>query len=182
MVERRLVEAAQQGDEAAFSEIAFEISPRLFAIAQRILRDFHAAEDATQQALVRIWRKLPSLSDIDKFDAWSYRVLVNECYAAGRRDRRRPTLLVVDESDALSVDDAQAVADRDMLERAFLRMPAEQRAVLTLVYYLELDHAEIADILGVPIGTVKSRAFNGRNALRAALEADLREGIGRWSA
>ncbi|MFL5649567.1 MAG: RNA polymerase sigma factor, partial [Chloroflexota bacterium] len=62
-MERRLVEAAQQGDEAAFSEIAFEISPRLFAIAQRILRDFHAAEDATQQALVRIWRKLPSLSD-----------------------------------------------------------------------------------------------------------------------
>ena len=67
-MERSLVERAQRGDEKAFSEIAFAISPRLFPVAQRILRDYHRAEDATQQALVLIWRKLPKLSDPDKFE------------------------------------------------------------------------------------------------------------------
>lgn len=181
-MERRLVEAAQGGDQTAFAEIAQAISPRLFAIAQRILRDFHAAEDATQQALVLMWRKLPALEDPDRFDAWSYRVLVNACYAESRRERRGPTLLVVTEADAVAGDAVPGVADRDMLERAFARMSPEQRAVLVLAYYLELGYAEIANVLGIPIGTVKSRASNGRNALRAALEADLRAGLGEWSA
>ena len=175
------MEAAQRGDQAAFSEIAFETGPRLFAIAQRILRDFHAAEDAMQQALVQIWRSLPGLEDPDRFDAWSYRVVVNACYSEVRRDRRIPTLLVVNDADAVAADDVIGIAERDMLDRAFMRMPPEQRAVLVLAYYLELGYAEIADVLGIPIGTVKSRASSGRNALRAALEADLRAGLGEWS-
>jgi RNA polymerase sigma-70 factor (ECF subfamily) len=69
-----------------------------------------------------------------------------------------------------------------MLERAFDRMPVEQRAVLVLQYYLELGQPEIADVLGIPLGTVKSRASAGRHALRATLEADARPGSGRWSA
>jgi RNA polymerase sigma-70 factor (ECF subfamily) len=170
MVERRLVELAQRGDEGAFSELALAISPRLFAIAQRVLRDFHAAEDATQGALVQIWRKLPSLEDADRFDAWSYRVLINQCYSEGRRERRRPTLVVFNESDVLSADGASSVADRDMLERAFVRMPAEQRAVLVLAYYLEFGYTEIADVPGIPVGTVKSRASSGRNAMPLAFD------------
>jgi RNA polymerase sigma factor (sigma-70 family) len=66
------------------------------------------------------------------------------------------------------------VADRDALERAFDRLATEQRAVLVLQYYLDLGHPQIAEILGVPLGTVKSRASAGRQALRAALEADAR--------
>ena len=182
MAERLLVEAAQRGDQGAFSELAVAISPRLFAIAQRVLRDFHAAEDATQAALVQIWRKLPALEDVERFDAWSYRVLINQCYSEGRRERRRPTLLVVNEADALTSDSATGIAERDMLERAFVRMPAEQRAVLVLAYYLGLEYAEIAGVLGIPVGTVKSRASSGRNAMRAVLEADLREGLGSQSA
>jgi RNA polymerase sigma-70 factor (ECF subfamily) len=167
-VERRLVELAQRGDEGAFSEIAFALSPRLFPVAQRILRDYHRAEDATQQTLVQVWRKLPNLSDPDKFDGWAYRILVNTCYAEARKSRR-----LID-SDSATGDSVLSVADRDALERAFDRLSTEQRAVLVLQYYLDLGHPQIADMLGVPLGTVKSRASAGRQALRAALEADAR--------
>jgi RNA polymerase sigma-70 factor (ECF subfamily) len=181
-VERRLVELAQRGDQGAFSEIAFAINPRLFTVAHRILRDYHRAEDATQQALVQIWRKLPKLSDPDKFDGWAYRILVNICYAEARKGKRNPEGLHLLETDAAASDSQLSVADRDMLERAFDRLPPEQRAVLVLQYYLDLGHPQIAEMLGVPLGTVKSRASSGRLALRAALEADARHGVGRWTA
>lgn len=176
MVERHLVEQAQRGDQAAFAEIATVSTGRLFAVAHRILRDFHRAEDVTQQALVTIWRQLPSLEDPDRFEAWSYRVVVNTCYMETRRARPRDGLHV------LTIDpttgDAQAqIADRDMMERAFAKLSPQQRAVLVLQYYLDLDQAAIADVLDVPLGTVKSRAASARSAMRASLEADARPGI-----
>jgi RNA polymerase sigma-70 factor (ECF subfamily) len=174
------VELAQRGDEGAFSQIAFAISPRLFPVAQRILRDYHRAEDATQQTLVQIWRKLPNLSDPDRFDGWAYRILVNTCYAEARKGRRHPDDLRLLDTDRATRDSSVSVADRDALERAFDRLATEQRAVLVLQYYLDLGHPLIAEILGVPLGTVKSRASAGRQALRAALEADARiESTGR---
>jgi RNA polymerase sigma-70 factor, ECF subfamily len=176
-VERRLVELARRGDQEAFGEIAFAISPRLFAVAHRILRDFHRAEDATQQAIVLIWRDLPKLTDPDRFDAWAYRVLVNACYAEARSRRRVPDGLHLLPTDAVSGDSQASVADRDMLQRAFDRLPADQRSVLVLQYYLDMGHHEIAEVLGVPIGTVKSRASGARSALRAVLEADARSSV-----
>lgn len=181
-MERRLVELAQGGDQAAFAEIAYAVTPRLFAIAKRVLRDFHLAEDATQQAIVLIWRDLPKLGEVDRFDAWAYRILVNVCYRQAREGRLAAAglrLLPVDRADS---DDQAAVADRDMLARAFDRLTPEQRAVLVLQYYLDLGLPEIADVLGVPVGTVKSRASGARSALRAALEADARPGAVRWTA
>lgn len=181
-MERKLVELAQHGDEAAFSEIVFAISPRLLTVAGRILGDLHRAEDATQQALVLIWRKLPKLNDPDRFDGWAYRVLVNACYAEARSTRGHADGLHLLEADAVVEDDALNVADRDMLDRAFERLSLEQRAVLVLQYYLDLGQQQIAEVLGVPLGTVKSRAASGRDALRAALEADARPASRRWSA
>lgn len=178
-MERRLVERAQRGDREAFAEIAFVVSPRLFGIAHRILRDYHRAEDATQRAIVQIWRELPRLTDADKFDGWAYRLGVNACYAETRAERRGREAFHVRVTDHTVGDSQTRVADRDMLERAFRRLPAEQRAVLVLQYYLDLGHGEIAEMLGIPLGTVKSRASGGRSALRAALEADARPGIAR---
>jgi RNA polymerase sigma-70 factor (ECF subfamily) len=99
---------------------------------------------------------------------------VNICYAEARKGRRHPDDLRLLESDSATRDSELSVVDRDALERAFDRLPAEQRAVLVLQYYLDLSHPQIAEILGVPLGTVKSRASAGRQALRAALEADAR--------
>jgi RNA polymerase sigma-70 factor (ECF subfamily) len=176
-VERRLVELAQGGDEGAFEEIASLMSGRLFAVAHRILRDFHRAEDVTQQAFVLIWRQLPRLSDPDRFDAWSYRILVNACYqeARRRRDARQGLrLLAIDQAGG---DPLATIADQDMLERAFARLSPEQRAVLVFQYYLDLDQAAIAELLEIPVGTVKSRASGARSAMRAALESDARSGV-----
>jgi RNA polymerase sigma-70 factor (ECF subfamily) len=181
-MERRLVELAQQGDQKAFAEIAHVITPRLLGISQRILRDYHRAEDATQQALILLWRKLPKLSDPEHFDAWAYRVVVNVCYAEARRHRPGSEGLHLLEADAVIDDGVLSIAERDMLDRAFVRLPTEQRAVLVLQYYLDLGLPEIAKLLDVPLGTVKSRASSGRQALRAAIEADARPGARRWTA
>jgi RNA polymerase sigma-70 factor (ECF subfamily) len=168
---------ARRGDQRAFSEIAFAVSPRLFAVAHRILRDYHRAEDATQQAIVQIWRKLPKLNDPDRFDAWAYRILVNTCYLEARRGRRSADSLRLLDTDSAAADSALTIANRDMLERAFDRLSPEQRAVMVMQYYLDLGHPQIAEVLGIPLGTVKSRASAARQALRAALEADARPGV-----
>src|SRR5919112_201007 len=82
-----LVTRAQGGDEGAFMSLAVAVGDRLHAVAHRILRDTDLAEDATQQALLAIWRDLPQLRDPARFEAWSYRLLVRACYAEGRRSR-----------------------------------------------------------------------------------------------
>lgn len=184
-MERRLVEQAQRGDQEAFASIVFAISPRLFTVAHRILRDYHRAEDATQQAIVLIWRDLPGLRDPDLFDGWAYRVLVNTCYQEAHRGRRLIASLHALEAGSVekAVDhDADNVADRDLLQRAFNRLAVEERTVLVLQYYLDLDQNEIARTLDIPVGTVKSRSSHARSALRAALEADARPAVARRTA
>lgn len=168
-----LVSRARRGDEAAFGELATGIVDRLFAIAYRILRDVDAANDAAQEALVKIWRELPALRDADRFDAWSYRILVNACYAESRRLRRPPPTALAMPTQVGS-DPIGAVVDRDQLERGFHRLPAEQRAALVLQHYLDLPLTDIAEVMGVPVGTVRSRLHYARESMRAALEADMR--------
>src|SRR3972149_6738468 len=97
-----LVIQAQGGDEEAFASLAVAAGDRLHAVAHRILRDIDLAEDATQQALLTIWRDLPQLRDPARFDAWSYRLLVRACYAEARRARSwSPGLRLVDTDEAM---------------------------------------------------------------------------------
>jgi len=173
-VDLQLVTRAQHGDETAFSQIALAISGRLLGLAVRILRDRDRAEDATQQALISIWRELPGLRSPDRFDAWSHRVLVHACYAEARRGRRESEAAISLAREQAPVDALDGVVARDEMERAFRRLSPEQRAVLVLQHYLGLDHGAIAELLGVPAGTVKSRSHGARRALRGALEADAR--------
>jgi RNA polymerase sigma-70 factor (ECF subfamily) len=177
-VQVALVEQARSGDEEAFASLARAAGDRLLAIAFRILRDLGLAEDAVQQTLVIAWRELPSLRDLERFEAWLHRLLVNACYAEARRGRRWAANVRVLPVDGPTVPDtAVAVALRDQLERAFRRLPPEQRAVFVFHHYLGLTLPEIADQLGVPLGTVKSRLHYASNTLRAAIEADLRSSI-----
>jgi RNA polymerase sigma factor (sigma-70 family) len=174
-VERALVELAQAGDEEAFAAIARACGDRLLAIAFRILRDLGLAEDAVQQTLVVAWRELRGLRDADRFDAWLHRLLVNECYAEARRARKWSSAVRVLPAEGPSgPDDIVTVAHRDQLERAFGRLPPEQRAVFVFHHYLGLTLSEVAGQLGIPLGTVKSRLHYATVGLRAALEADAR--------
>lgn len=170
-----LVERARAGDEEAFASLARAAGDRLLAIAYRILRDLGLAEDAVQQTLVLAWRELPSLRDVDRFDAWLRRLLVHACYREARRGRRWAANVHVLPVDGPSAPDTTtSVVVRDQLERGFRRLPPEQRAVFVFHHHLGLTLPEVADELGVPLGTVKSRLHYATNTLRAALEADLR--------
>ena len=170
-----LIGRAQNGDQEAFASLAVAAGDRLHAVAHRILRDIDLAEDATQQALVTIWRDLPQLRDPARFDAWSYRLLVRACYAEGRRTRRWvPNVTLLPADDPEVAEGLSSVVDRDQLERGFRRLSIDHRAVVVLHHYLDLPLEEVADVVGVPIGTVRSRLHHAMRGLRAALEADAR--------
>jgi RNA polymerase sigma-70 factor, ECF subfamily len=166
-----LVVRARQGDEAAFAVIVQGVHGRFKQVAYRILRDPHLAEDAMQQALVEIWRKLPTLRDPERFDGWSYRFLVNACYREGKR--RRESYREIPVARELFHPDAAAnVSDRDQLERGFRRLSLDHRAVVVLHYYLDLTIEDTADALGISAGTAKSRLNRAMAKLRIALVAD----------
>jgi RNA polymerase sigma-70 factor (ECF subfamily) len=174
-MDRELVLRAQEGDEEAFAVLALECGDRLHAVAQRILRDTDLAEDATQQAIVNIWRELPELRDPARFDAWSFRILVNACYTEGRGGRARlPKQSQLPAVEPRTGDAAASIVNRDLLERAFRRLTIEHRVVVVLFHYLDLPAESIAETLGIPIGTVRSRLHHAMRALRAAIEADAR--------
>jgi RNA polymerase sigma-70 factor (ECF subfamily) len=177
-VDTELVKRAQHGDREAFGLIAADIATRFLAISRRILRDLDLAEDATQQALVAIWRDLPHLRDLARFDAWSYRLLVRACYAEGRAIRRwSPNLRPLPE-DALAAPDAlDEVIQRDQLETAVRRLSVDHRAVLVLHYYADLPPDRVAQVLEIPVGTVHSRLHYAMRAMRAALDADERPAL-----
>ena len=174
-VDAELIGRAQHGDEQAFASLAVAAGDRLHAVAHRILRDTDLAEDATQQALLAIWQKLPQLRDPARFDAWSYRLLVRACYAEGRRTRQWAPNLRVIQADL--PDAADDVANRDQIERGFRRLSLDHRAVVVLHHYLDLSFDEVAEILGIPTGTVRSRLHHAMRGLRAAIEADARPSI-----
>jgi RNA polymerase sigma-70 factor (ECF subfamily) len=170
-----LVVRAQNGDEEAFASLAVAAGDRLHSMAHRILRDIDLAEDATQQALLTIWRDLPQLRDPARFDAWSYRLLVRACYAEGRKTRQwAPNVRLLPANEPTVEDGLSTVVDRDQLERGFRRLSIDHRAVVVLHHYLDLSLSEVADALGVPEGTVRSRLHYAMRGLRAAMAADAR--------
>jgi RNA polymerase sigma-70 factor (ECF subfamily) len=174
-MDTQLVIRAQRGDEQAFASLAVAVGDRLHAVAHRILRDIDLAEDATQQALLSIWRDLPQLRDPARFDAWSYRLLVRACYAEGRRSRQwSPNLRLLPVDEPAGPDALSSVVDRDLLERGFRRLSIDHRAVVVLHHYLDMPLEMVAETLGVPLGTVRSRLLHAMRGLRAALDADAR--------
>lgn len=174
---------AMRGDHDAYAALIGAASSRLYALASLILRDSDRAADATQEAFVRAWRELPRLRDVDHFDAWLRRIVVNACYDEARRTTRRAevALLNVGQRSVVDIsplrDMSSALAQTDRIERAFRQLPLDQRTVLVLQHYFDLSHAEIAETVGIPLGTVKSRVRYGIAAMRAALDSDDRSTI-----
>jgi RNA polymerase sigma-70 factor (ECF subfamily) len=172
-VDRVLVEQARRGDREAFTVLVHQVSDTLYAVAQRILRDPGLAEDALQNALVLAWRRIPKLRDPERFEAWIHRILVHACYDESRRARPWAAQVRVLPMDGPSAPDgSDALADRDELERAFRRLSVEQRAVFVLHHYLGLPLVEVAELLGIPAGTARSRLHYALAGLRNALMAD----------
>ena len=174
-MQQELVERARRGDHDAFAALAAAAIFRLDAAARLILRDPDQAKDAVQEALVRAWRDLPTLRDPARFDAWLHRLLYRACIDESRRLRRHRVDVDLSPIDRPDPDDATAtMVDRDQIERGFSRLEPEARALLVLHYYLDLPLPEVAVVLGIPLGTAKSRLHRATQLMRAALDADAR--------
>jgi RNA polymerase sigma-70 factor (ECF subfamily) len=162
------------GDGEAFSALASASARQLYGAARLILRNDALAQDATQEALVTAWRDLSALRDPDRFGAWLHRVLVRQCYKHAHRERRR--IQVEGQVRPLAADDpSRRTLVSDQLERGFSHLSVEHRTVLVMHHYLGYTLPEIADTLGVPVGTVKSRISRACAAMREALSTDLEQ-------
>jgi RNA polymerase sigma-70 factor (ECF subfamily) len=173
-----VVRRAACGDQDAFERLVRPAGERLLGIARKILRDPDAAEDAVQQAVIQAWRELPRLREPERFEAWLTKLLVSACYQEARRSRRHAARVnrvasatLGSSTEPATEDGADALADRQLNEQAFLTLTPAQRAIVVLRHYADLPLAEVAAIVGVPPGTARSRLHYALRALRAALEA-----------
>jgi RNA polymerase sigma-70 factor (ECF subfamily) len=176
-----LIRRAQDGDVDAFTAlVAGRIDP-MTRTAMAILGHEADARDAVADALGSVWRGLPRLRDPLAFEAWSTRILVHACRRSlRRRGRERVHEVVIDAEGASEAGPdrpriagpADVVSGRIALERAFDRLDADARAILVLHHLDGRPLSEIAAVLGVPVGTAKSRLHTARRALERALERE----------
>lgn len=171
-MQRELVERARRGDHDAFADLVQASYPRLFRVANLILRDSDRAKDAVQDGLMQAWRHIRSLRDPDAWDAWLHRTTVRACYKVARKEKRRSLveLHVTPDPAATGTPDASSsIAERDRLGRELDRLDLDRRAVIVLHFYLDLPLPEVAEILDIPVGTAKSRLHRGLNAMRESM-------------
>jgi RNA polymerase sigma-70 factor (ECF subfamily) len=167
-----LVRMAQSGTSSAFEDLLSRRIDRLYATASLILHDRTLAEDAVQEALIRAWRSLPGLRDPERFDPWLRRLLVHACIDLARANRRHRGQASLPATVADGSDLAGALANRDAVERAFATLSHDRRAAFVLRHYLGHSVADVADSLGIPLGTAKSRLHYAERAMAAAMEGD----------
>lgn len=168
-----LVRRARAGDADAFGVLVERHGDRVYRVCLRMLGDREEARDAAQDALVSGFRRISGFRGDAAFSTWMHRIAVNACHDALRRRARQPMLHVVEDERQAEpppvADHADRVADAIGVETALARVPEEFRAALVLADVEDLPYEEIAAILGVALGTVKSRVHRGRVALGRAL-------------
>ncbi|HOS42642.1 MAG TPA: sigma-70 family RNA polymerase sigma factor [Armatimonadota bacterium] len=184
--EDALIRRAAQGDAAAFDCLVEQYTPRVYALAYRMVGNSEDAQDIAQEAFVRVYHALPRYKGEAAFSTWLYRIVTNVCYDDLKRRRRRPatfTDLEHEEGDARAEtlaggespeDAALRLERRRAVQAAITTLPEHFRAVLVLYDLQGFSYQEIADILKQRVGTVKSRLNRARNLLREKLE-DCRE-------
>ncbi|MEI8240150.1 MAG: sigma-70 family RNA polymerase sigma factor [Actinomycetota bacterium] len=176
--DRALVTAAQGGDRAALERL-FELHyDRVVAVCRRITGNEADAADAAQEAMIAVVRGLSKFDGRSSFGTWTYRIATNASLDELRRRRRRPLVSIEsrdDESpqrepaDPGSALPLERIGERDAIESALLELPEEFRIPVVLRDVADLEYADIAQVLDVPIGTVKSRIARGRGMLATLL-------------
>jgi RNA polymerase sigma-70 factor (ECF subfamily) len=175
-----LVRRARDGDASAFGELVERHQTRIYAVCLRILSDPEEARDAAQDAFVTAFRKLGQFRGDAAFTTWLHRIAVNACYDALRRAKRRPVLHTAVATDddrgpepgPPSADHADEIAGTVDVTRALATIPLDYRVAVVLADVEDLPYEEIARVLDVPVGTVKSRVHRGRIALAVAMTGE----------
>lgn len=166
----RLVRKAQAGDRDAFARLVEEHRHRLLTLAARELGSAADAEDAVQETLIRAWRALPRFRAESAFSTWLYRICLNAVHDQRARGARGGGVPLDDVAEPVSPRDPIAEGELSgELKRALAGLDETYRTAVLLYDVLGRSYAEIAEVLGVPEGTVKSRIFRGRVELARAL-------------
>jgi RNA polymerase sigma-70 factor (ECF subfamily) len=180
-MDRALVERARSGDRSTFDVLVRSRIDAVYRTSLAILGDQADAADATQETFVSAWRHRDALRDPESFDAWLGRINLNACRAQLRRRGRAKVHEIrlfepEDDRERASADPALAdhVADADAFDRAFARLSVDDRSILVLHHLQERPVAEIAAVLGTPVGTIKSRLHRARAAFESALAKESR--------
>jgi RNA polymerase sigma-70 factor, ECF subfamily len=176
-----LVERAQNGDARAFEQLLEARFWRLHRLALSITANEADARDALQDGCLHAWRELPRLRDGSRFDAWLWRIVLNSCRSVMRGRRRVQVHEILDVDDPTfervggsSVGHGDALAERDLIRRAFRRLDPDKREILILHHVDDRPVDAIAGILGIPAGTAKWRLHAARQALERALQVERR--------
>jgi len=167
-----LAAAAARGDRRCLEVLLERHADRVYAICRRVLSDREDARDAAQEALIAIARRISTFDGRAQFTTWMYRVAVNAALDEARRTGRRPSTLrdgATAEPAAADPPVDSAVADRVDIERALASLPVEFRVAVALRDLAGLDYGEIAAVLDIPPGTVRSRIARGRGLLAERL-------------
>ena len=169
-----LIRRSQAGDEDAFAELFHKYKNLVYKTAYLMLGSTEDAEDALQEIFVRVYRSLSTFQPSKgSFTTWLYRITVNHCL--NRRRKRRLFTLPLDRVSPTSSTEHTSspesqLAEEETIQQALAQLSEKLRAVVILRYYQELSYAEIAQILDIPVGTVKSRLNSALRILRKELE------------
>jgi RNA polymerase sigma-70 factor (ECF subfamily) len=183
--EQHRVASARAGDRAALERLLRDHQPQIHAVCRRITGNDADALDATQEALIAIVRGLPRFDGRARFSTWAYRIATNTCLDELRRRRRRPAVGLPDrDGSAVDASDhrpgpADLVPDRLDIDAALADLPVDFRAAVVLRDLCQLDYAEIAEVLDIPAGTVRSRIARGRALLADRLAGNQTDPAGR---
>lgn len=170
-----LVRRFRAGEPDAFTALVQRHQQRVYSLCVRVLGDADAAADVAQDTFLTVLRKIDGFRGDAAFTTWLHRVAVNACYDELRRKQRRPMLHVVGdegrehEPGPSVFDHADEVAGTRDAARALAEIPVEFRVALVLADVQDMAYERIAEVLDVPVGTVKSRVHRGRIALAAAM-------------
>ncbi len=167
-----LLSRVVDGDHAAFEEVLRAHEDRVFAVCLRILGDRELALDATQETFFTVFRKAGQFRGKSAVGTWIYRIAVNTCYDLLRKAKRRPTNPLpdhLDPADPSAEEAIEAASLRPEIHQALAALPKDFRAAVVLADVEGIPLPEVALILGVPLGTVKSRIFRGRKLLARTL-------------
>ena len=174
--ERATVAAAKAGDRQALDRLLRQHQPQVYAVCRRLCGNDADALDATQEALVSMVRGLARFDGRSKVSTWAYRIATNASLDELRRRSRRPVVGIdgtpvgkTEPADERTPDPATSVTDADEVTRALDQLPVEFRAAVVLRDLCQLGYREIAEVLEVPPGTVRSRIARGRAQLAAHL-------------